>query len=251
MTPSFDPVFSTAVRDALASTVRSTPRGSWLRRHLPLSIGALVALAFLGTAGTAVAGVWKLPGTQQIDPLGSVIHASGTGSTVVPLGHAPAGATNVEVRLTCLTADTFTFPGGTGVTCEAADLGSPLTVTEFHLTVTDNLTITTAHEARWIIRAQFTTETTTPLGVNAKKQTYGRDNAAHHPDLLAVVASNGKEGYAFQKDLAWAENGNHPAPTSPTQALQWQQANVGKVFPVPVYLSDGTTRIGTLLVGQP
>lgn len=51
----------------------------------------------------------------------------------------------------------------------------------------------------------------TPLGVNAKGETYGVESPENGtPDLIAVVATNGQSGYAYARDL----NGG-PMPTSP------------------------------------
>ena len=80
---------------------------------------------------------------------------------------------------------------------------------------------------------------------NAHGQTYGSAAKAttphNEPDLILVVATNGKTGYAKRADLEPA------SPANPAQAVAAQKANAadGAVrAPIPVYESDGTTIIG-------
>ena len=87
---------------------------------------------------------------------------------------------------------------------------------------------------------------------NAKGQTYGSiasaGAASQSPDLVLVVATNGAHGYSFASDLAKAEGSGF---ASPSDALAWQAAHAGLSTSVPVYKSDGTTRIGEFTVGPP
>lgn len=69
---------------------------------------------------------------------------------------------------------------------------------------------------------------------------------AEEPDLILVIATNGREGYAKKSDLAVAEGTGF---SSPEEALAWQEANVDASFKVPVYESDGQTLIGVFVVG--
>ncbi|HWC21262.1 MAG TPA: hypothetical protein VG502_03085 [Flexivirga sp.] len=69
--------------------------------------------------------------------------------------------------------------------------------------------------------------------------TYGVTNdRGQEPDLIAVVATNGKQGYVHAAEL------DGPAPTSPAQAQKWSRQDQGHIHSVPVYASDGTTKIG-------
>jgi hypothetical protein len=58
--------------------------------------------------------------------------------------------------------------------------------------------------------------------------------------LIAVIATNGKTGYAYAKDLHGG-----PMPTSPEDAVK----NFNNLPPreVPVFLSDGETKVGVFL----
>jgi len=93
-------------------------------------------------------------------------------------------------------------------------------------------------------------QATTPMpaphyGKNAAGQTYGliasAAAASQSPDLVLVVATNGKQGYVTASDLATAEGTGF---SSPQEALAWQAAQNGQSQSIPVYKSDGTTRIG-------
>lgn len=79
--------------------------------------------------------------------------------------------------------------------------------------------------------------------VNANGQTYGSGALAtsfqNEPDLIQVMTTNGKTGYAKRTDLEPA------AAVNPAQAVAQAKAQGGAVrAPVPVYASDGTTVIG-------
>jgi hypothetical protein len=77
---------------------------------------------------------------------------------------------------------------------------------------------------------------------NASGQTYGSGLFARsledEPDLIRVEATNGKVGYSLRTDLEW------PNPKTPEEALRIQAARAGKSRWIPVYLSDGATKIG-------
>lgn len=80
--------------------------------------------------------------------------------------------------------------------------------------------------------------------VNEFGETYGvQGDSPVSPDLIRVSASNGATGYVRSKDL------NGPTPTSPEQAMEWQEANKGKSREIPVYKEDGRTVIGSFRIG--
>jgi hypothetical protein len=58
------------------------------------------------------------------------------------------------------------------------------------------------------------------------------------------MATNGREGYVYAKQLVG------PQPTSPAQALEWQRDPAHRTRTINVYLSDGTTVIGTFTIGR-
>lgn len=89
---------------------------------------------------------------------------------------------------------------------------------------------------------------------NASGQTYGSaaraNSPANEPDLILVVADDGKEGYVRKADLDRA-NGMEAAKgfKSPAEALAWQanaRAQGNQV--IPVFDMDGKKRIGTFTV---
>jgi hypothetical protein len=80
---------------------------------------------------------------------------------------------------------------------------------------------------------------------NASGQTYGSAAKAttpqNEPDLILVVATNGKTGYAKRTDL------EPPSAANPAQAVAAQKANTASNAvraPIAVYESDGKTVIG-------
>jgi len=76
--------------------------------------------------------------------------------------------------------------------------------------------------------------------------TYGSLADAHspetEPDLILVETVDGKTGYAYKKDLDEASGANVQ---SPEEAARWEP----RTTEVPVYLADGSTRIGVFVVG--
>ena len=102
----------------------------------------------------------------------------------------------------------------------------------------DSTTITATPGARWHLTATYSTVTTTAWGVNATGQTYGIANQNGTPDLVAVVATNGRTGYVYATQLT------SPAPTSPSQAIA---ENNSPPKTLTVYESDGKTPIGKFI----
>ncbi|MBN1459971.1 MAG: hypothetical protein JXA57_10560 [Armatimonadetes bacterium] len=82
---------------------------------------------------------------------------------------------------------------------------------------------------------------------NERGQTYGTPQETavgyHEPDLMRVLATNGKTGYALSADLAG------PEPSSPEEALEWQAEHGSEPRTIPVYESDGVTQIGVFDIG--
>ncbi|MDI6816952.1 MAG: hypothetical protein QME41_07165 [Actinomycetota bacterium] len=77
---------------------------------------------------------------------------------------------------------------------------------------------------------------------NTHGVTYGSSADAvsyeDEPDLIRVLATNGKEGYAYRTDL------EGPVPSSPAAAVAQQKARGDKPRVIPVYEVDGVTQIG-------
>lgn len=247
--PELRPGFSAGLRAALVNRI-DTEMSPVARRRRTLWIGVAIVggIGLLGGAGVATAAILTQPGGTQVAELISPVTATHTGTATVELGHAPRGTTDIRLSLVCLTAGTFTFPGGAGVSCSDADVTEPvrLRTTGYSIPLTANqhsVTITTSPAATWTLTATYASEHITVWATNPRGDTYGAINTHGTPDLIAVIATNGKEGYVFATDLAHAD-GSDQHFTSPAQALKWQRDRQGKTISIPVYLSDGTTRIG-------
>ena len=241
MTSMLDPTFADTLRAALVDHVGQTAaarkRRRW-RRALGVSVGVLIA----GAGAAAAQGVLPLPGADHVTELGTSLTVTRTGTSTVNLGPRPHTATDVELRLQCLTAGTFTIADGGSMSCSAADAATGTDVAEGALVLRagqESTTITTARSARWTLTVTYSQHVPTGWATNAHGQTYGVTNDhGQEPDLLAVIATNGKEGYARTTEL------NGPVPANPAQAQQWSQQDSGHSHAVPVYASDGTTKIG-------
>lgn len=193
----------------------------------------------LGPGGPAVSATASLlPGAQVVIPVTKPVTVDGAGTQRVELGNPPTGATDIDIELTCLTAGSFYFADGASVHCSDSDVGKAPTRYQLPLRPGQHsTTISAAAGQRWRLVATYTKVTTSAWGTNADGLTYGVPNAGGTPDLVAVIATNGKAGYVYAKDLA------EPAPTNPSQALQ-QQNQPTITIHLPVYDADGKTEIG-------
>jgi hypothetical protein len=80
---------------------------------------------------------------------------------------------------------------------------------------------------------------------NASGDTFGPNKPlVEEPDLMAVMATNGKVGYCYRTDL------EGPMPTSPAEAIASNERSL-RGHTIPVYESDGVTQIGVFQVGGP
>lgn len=286
--PAFDPVRLAGLRAGLVEQVATSPRrglpvwaGFMTFAVAGALVGGAVSAAATGIIPTApsspqaspftigsaagLKGVPPLPGTQPGMPivslLGGGMSLRADSSMTVRLTDIPATATDVRVGVTCVSAGRLawgTNPTGNNpsLTCASADVGtvSASTFYDFSASGADALYLDPTGE--WIVSYQYLRKVETAWGVNSHGQTYGVEkDGAGSPDLVAVVghAADGAavDGYAFAAALQWP--GGHE-PTSPADAQQQQDAIAKKYpngIPVPVYKSDGTTRIGTFTVGGP
>jgi hypothetical protein len=238
-----DGPFSEALRAELVSYVRQS--GARRRRRALLVAGAFAGIGLAGGGIAVAADVWILPGADVVTPEAAPVIETHTGTATVDLGAPPAGATHIELQLWCLTPGTFTFPDGATTICSAGDVGTAGAWSGYSIPVqagVDSVTITAVDDARWRLEATYAERTTTPLGVNANGDTYGVDSPNGHPDLIAVTATNGRDGYAYATDL------DGPMPANPEEAATWNETH-GDPRPVPVYESDGETVIGEFVVG--
>jgi hypothetical protein len=263
-----DPTFARELRKALVSRAESASHRRRLARWR-WGIGAVLALGLLG-GGTAVAAQYFIePGVEAHADLAPSLAVARVGSATIQLGDRPKGATKVSFELDPYDAGTYLLGhGGASVTVGASSApagdanwsAAPVDRTSrtsgyLELSQLDaggkSFTITAPPGARWTARFTWVSSRTTPWGVNAAGQTYGMQNDTGIPDLIAVEATNGRSGYVFRTQLEDADGTTALRnSTSPQQNLEWQKENEGKRTLVPVYASDGVTRIGVFQVGQ-
>jgi hypothetical protein len=247
-----DPVFTAALRETLVSVVQDTsrPRRRWRWR---LGGGIFVGLTLVAGGVAFSAGVFTPPGAPINTQLDNVVTATRTGTATIQLGPRPATATDLSLAVICLTVGSFEFPNGSSATCDATDMSHPLSLRTVSEIVplgpgVDSVTITTSSNASWILRASYVNQAATSWGINAQGETYGVENQDGTPDLLAVVIDDGKtHGYVESSELSCAAGGDV---SSPAEALKWDKESQNRNVSVPVYESDGTTVIGTYIMGD-
>ncbi len=238
MTVTMDDRFAAALRAELVELVESAPRRERRgRRRLALGAGAGVLL--LGGGVAYATGVLDLPGADVATPLAESVTVTGDGTQTVELGSAPAGTTAIDLTLTCLTAGTFFTADGASLTCDddaGQAMGWQLPVQpDQHSTV-----IRARDGQRWRLTATYAQVRASAWGVNADGLTYGVANASGTPDLVAAIATNGRTGYVYAREL------EPPQPTT----LQ-HGTPPGQYREIPVFTSDGHTEIGRFTLGSP
>ncbi|WP_058623625.1 hypothetical protein [Microbacterium testaceum] len=246
--PRIDPVFRAGLQRELVAQTRLPQRRSRARLFVVAGVGAVV-LAAGGTA--AIADLWTLPGGTSVSELGVPTTVEGTGEGTLVLPARPDGANQVRVEVRCLTPGTFRFPGGSA-SCTAEELSArPEGVVSWIDVPLDafgsDVVVSAGPGERWRLTATYLDAEPVPLAVNDRGQTYGSSGAGEEPDLIAVVATNGRQGYVDADELADA-TGSSQRFRSPDEALRWQEERAGRAVLVPVYLSDGVTRVGDFVV---
>jgi hypothetical protein len=247
-----DPVFTASLREALIANAISAPRA---KRRWRWRFGAcmLVSLTIVGGGVALATGLFSQPGAPIDTQLGSIVVATRTGTSTIDIGTPPAGATDISLSLTCLTAGSFDFPNGSSMTCSAVDLGKPPAERSASEVVpirpgVDALTFETSPNATWTLQANYVNRVLSAWGVNANGQTYGVSNQKGTPDLISVVIDDGtKYGYVKKSDLNCASGDQV---SSPAEALQWDEVSQNRNVSIPVYESDGVTIIGIFTVGS-
>lgn len=192
-----------------------------------------------------------LPGATTTVDLADPVVVSRTGTSSVELGPRPAAATAARVSVACLTAGRVEYPDGASIECDRADSSDRVAdPTKGNYALVDlapgqtSLTFRAGAGVGWKVVATYVRTETTEWGVNAKGETFGVQRDGRSPDLLAVVTTDGRQGYAYVADL----DGPEP-PTSPADALAQQETDAEARRSVPVYESDGETLIGEFLAG--
>jgi hypothetical protein len=231
-----------AARSLLVKVTSTRSRRFFVRwRNTGIVVGLGVGLSVGG--GVALAqGVFSQgpePGSPAEAQLAVPVVATRTGTATIELGSAPQTANAISLTLTGLSIGTFHFPGTSSMSCSQRDLGQPggegckssevVPLEAGHTSVT----ITTSSNASWRLRATYVHQVITAWKTNAHGQTYGVVNKNGFPDLVAVAIDRGRRtGYVD------------------SLLLNCQQAVPGENFALPAYKSDGTTRIGTFIVGN-
>jgi len=228
-----------AVRDELCAI---GTKGSRLqrqqRRARALAVGVgLVVVAGL-TTGAAVV-VNSLPGTSTATAISDIRSATHTGTGTVELGPAPERASAVIVTLACLnqvgtvSVETNSQSGNVEHDVESLLCGAgrtkPARIVDAAVPArgSTGITITASPGTKWSATAQYASTSTTPWGVNARGQTYGKCTTKGCPDLIAAQVVDGEEGYVSGK----------------------QEAAFRGTGYIPVYKSDGATVIGRFSIG--
>lgn len=197
--------------------------------------------------------VGTLPGATTAIDLSEPVTVTGTGTSTVNLGPRPDGATAANVSVVCLTAGRIVYPNGASLVCdEPASEGAiadPRNATYGLIDLDPGQTwlrFRAKADVGWRVVANYVRTETSAWGINAKGETFGVQRGGKSPDLIAVATTDGKQGYAYVKDL----DGRWPLPpTSPADALAQQEAQEGRSHSVPVYESDGETIIGEYTIG--
>lgn len=237
MTPAMDERFAAALRGVLVEQVQHSKRRR-ARHRVLRATGFLAGALTLVSGGIAFAvGALHLPGSEIATKLAPPVVVAGTGTQVVQLGPPPAAAHSIDIKLTCLSVGAFTTADGAQLRCDPADVGHGAGTMEWRLPVEPGqhtTTITAGPGERWQLVATYTAVTTSTWQVNPQGQTYGVANSAGTPDLVAVVATNGRSGYAYAAQL-------FARPTQPPSGKP-------NASTIPVYESDGQTVIGEFVV---
>jgi hypothetical protein len=250
--PQMSDRFADAFRRALVTQVDAPTPVRRPRRRWVLG-GAIAAVALLaGTATAAAVGVLVLPGSTPVAPVSSFVAGAYSGTETVQLGPAPDDANGIVVSLHCLTPGFVGLPGGAGVTCTAGDTlrsdVQPAFVYDL-IPLTDAsdgaLIVTAPLESNWTIVAAYSTSTSSEWARNANGESYGAIGATGPPDLIAVRNADGATGYIRRTDLERAVGivVANPAPGS-TGDVADTSADAASSSSIPLYDSDGTTRIG-------
>jgi hypothetical protein len=252
MTDQMDERFAAALREILLEQVQAAPVSDrWLdrqRHRLAVGLG-ITALAVSGGGIAYATGVFSssLPGQTITTTLGTTVTFTETGTHTLNLGPRPGSANGVSISLHCLSVGTFIYPGGDSESCNTPrDIRQASTesvaANSFPLDPDQTtITIKSTPGARWRVSASYVTLTGTAWKTNASGQSYGVENQHGTPDLVAVMATNHRDGYAYENQL------QGPTPTSPAQAAASDKLPARII---PVYEPDGKTQIGTFDAGN-
>jgi hypothetical protein len=247
MNQTLDPVFAAALRRDLVTLPAAKPRRN-RRRNVVITTGVLSALTLTGVS--AVAGL--RPASEVISPaLAPPIVLNGVGAAHVVLPKAPNDATYLRVELACYDGTRCFTPGGGSAgpddgTAKVQRDAIPVT-NQFDpdnaqvlapLDPAAGLPIDVEPGTHWrlyVVYADRLNSTPAPVGDG---RTVGIPGNQDPPDLVPLVASNGRSGYVDYHQLT-------------DQARPKLTDDGTSQRPIPVYDIDGTTVIGYADVSQP
>lgn len=182
------------------------------------------------------------PGSATTIPLSEPRVSVHDGPAVIDLGPRPERANAVEVILECLSDGMVGTAGGGSSSCSDVDLSEDARTRSSWDVITLKKGQTQLRypraTMRWRIVTRYVRRTVLPLGVNASGDTYGTDSGSARPDLIAVVNRHGVSGYVYATDLEAAD----PMPRTPEEAAALDPDR--GPFVVPMYESDGVTKVG-------
>lgn len=248
MNRTLDPTFAAALRAELVT--KATPRGRRTRRRAAVIAGSVVGALTIGGV-SAVAGL-KPAGDGVGEPLVAPIVLNGVGPAEVLLPPSPRNAMYVRVELTCYGGTKCITPGG--AVTRPFDDGTPM-VQRDALPLTDTfdehnaqdlprldpasgLPVDVSAGTHWRLYAVITDRLNPAPAPAGDGRTLGIPGNTSIPDLVPLVATNGRRGYV---DYFRLMDGADPTLTG----------NGTSQPPLPVYDVDGTTVIGTADVSKP
>lgn len=204
------------------------------------------------------------PGAPIVSLLGSTVSTHVHGATTIPLGDIPEGATHVRVTMECVTPGATSWgtdPAGNNpsTSCSARDVDGATSSSYYDFPLDASITTLTIRAesvVESLISYQFVNYVPTAFGVNENGEIFGANLGETTPDLVAVVGHDEDgdlvDGYARATDL-YAFGPDWPGqPSNPDEALAWQKdrdARYPDGWDVPIWESDGSTRIGTFHIG--
>jgi hypothetical protein len=241
-----DNTFSQGLRAALVEQVNASSSARARRHHWLIGAGAFAGVGLIGGVGAATAGFFTEPGADIVTTIDAPVTGTYIGTQIIELGAPPEGATHIRVQLTCVNGSgTLYWEDGANMTCDG-EKGPSTSYMAIPLAPGQRSTEVQASDPRvsYDVEATYINQTPTAWAVNENGDTYGAINERGEPDLVSAIASNGKLGYVYSKDLQGPEINN------PEEALEYMESVEGTTLMVPVYESDGETVIGEFEAGS-
>src|SRR5581483_9582326 len=100
-TGQMDPVFASALRDALVAQVTAAPRRLFVWRWR-VGLGVLAGTTVVAGGAALAASLLSQPGAPVDTQLGTLVTAARTGTATINLGPVPTGANDLSLTLTCM-----------------------------------------------------------------------------------------------------------------------------------------------------